>query len=45
MAPQVTTPETIEFMRKPDVKEIHGYNAAEGLTCPRRGTRRNIGSP
>jgi arginine decarboxylase len=28
---QVITRETIEFMRKLDVKEIHGYNAAEGL--------------
>jgi arginine decarboxylase len=28
---QVITPETIEFMRKLDVKEIHGYHAASGL--------------
>jgi len=28
---QVITPETITFMRKLDVKEIHGYNAARGL--------------
>jgi arginine decarboxylase len=28
---QVITRETIEFMRKLDVKEIHGYNAAYGL--------------
>ncbi|MFL6718347.1 MAG: decarboxylase [Burkholderiaceae bacterium] len=28
---QVITPETIAFMRKLDVKEIHGYNAASGL--------------
>jgi arginine decarboxylase len=28
---QVLTRETIDFMRKLDVKEIHGYNAAEGL--------------
>ncbi|MCU0579035.1 MAG: decarboxylase [Desulfobacterota bacterium] len=28
---QVITRETVEFMRKLDVKEIHGYNAAEGL--------------
>ena len=27
---QVITKETIDFMRKLDVKEIHGYNAAEG---------------
>ncbi len=28
---QVITQETIDFMRKLDVKEIHGYNASEGL--------------
>ena len=28
---QVLTRETIDFMRKLDVKEIHGYNATEGL--------------
>jgi arginine decarboxylase len=28
---QVITQETITFMRKLDVKEIHGYNAAMGL--------------
>jgi arginine decarboxylase len=28
---QVITPETIAFMRKLDVKEIHGYHAAQGL--------------
>ncbi len=28
---QVITQETIDFMRKLDVKEIHGYGAAEGL--------------
>ena len=28
---QVLTRETIDFMRKLDVKEIHGYIAAEGL--------------
>ncbi len=28
---QVITRETVEFMRKLDVKEIHGYNADEGL--------------
>jgi arginine decarboxylase len=28
---QVITPETITFMRKLDVKEIHGFNAAKGL--------------
>jgi arginine decarboxylase len=28
---QVITRETVAFMRKLDVKEIHGYNAAVGL--------------
>ena len=28
---QVITKETIDFMRKLDVKEIHGYQAASGL--------------
>jgi arginine decarboxylase len=28
---QVISPETIDFMRKLDVKEIHGYQAALGL--------------
>jgi arginine decarboxylase len=28
---QVITPETVAFMRKLDVKEIHGYNADAGL--------------
>jgi arginine decarboxylase len=28
---QVITPETIAFMRKLDVKEIHGYHAEQGL--------------
>ena len=28
---QVVTPETIAFMRKLDVKEIHGYHAEQGL--------------
>lgn len=28
---QVITADTIEFMRKLDVKEIHGYNATQGL--------------
>jgi len=32
---QVVTQETITFMRKLDVKEIHGYNAAMGLECLR----------
>jgi arginine decarboxylase len=32
---QVITKETIDFMRKLDVKEIHGYNAAQGLKLVR----------
>jgi len=28
---QVITAETIEFMRKLDVKEIHGFDASTGL--------------
>ena len=28
---QVVTAETIAFMRKLDVKEIHGFNASKGL--------------
>ena len=32
---QVITQETIDFMRKLDVKEIHGYNAAAGLKLVR----------
>ena len=32
---QVITAETIDFMRKLDVKEIHGYNADEGLKLVR----------
>jgi arginine decarboxylase len=32
---QVITKETIDFMRKLDVKEIHGYDAAEGLKLVR----------
>ena len=32
---QVITAETIQFMRKLDVKEIHGYDAAEGLKLVR----------
>ena len=35
---QVITQDTITFMRKLDVKEIHGYHAAQGLKLikPRR---------
>src|SRR4051794_25927155 len=32
---QVITQETVDFMRKLDVKEIHGYDAAEGLKLVR----------
>ena len=32
---QVITRETIDFMRKLDVKEIHGYDATEGLKLVR----------
>jgi arginine decarboxylase len=32
---QVITQETIDFMRKLDVKEIHGYNAVQGLKLVR----------
>src|SRR5688572_2275665 len=32
---QVITRETIDFMRKLDVKEIHGYDAGEGLKLVR----------
>jgi arginine decarboxylase len=32
---QVITRETIDFMRKLDVKEIHGYDASEGLKLVR----------
>ena len=32
---QVITKETIDFMRKLDVKEIHGYDASEGLKLVR----------
>ncbi len=34
---QVITPDTIEFMRKLDVKEIHGYHAARGLRLLKTG--------
>lgn len=43
---QVITADTIEFMRKLDVREIHGYHAAAGLrllrhdALPRRKSRR-----
>ena len=37
---QVITPDTIEFMRKLDVKEIHGYDAALGLKLLKPGSAR-----
>jgi len=44
---QVITADTLEFMRKLDVKEIHGYHAAQGLRLLRadalRGRRRRSG--
>jgi arginine decarboxylase len=36
---QVVTPETVEFMRKLDVKEIHGYDEARGLKLIRLRTK------
>lgn len=35
---QVIHAHTIKFMRKLDVKEIHGYNAARGLKLIKRAT-------
>jgi arginine decarboxylase len=40
---QVITQETIDFMRKLDVKEIHGYDAKEGLKLVRREALAKIG--
>jgi arginine decarboxylase len=42
---QVITQETIDFMRKLDVKEIHGYDAAEGLKLVRAEALAKIGKP
>src|SRR5881394_2441927 len=46
---QIITAETIEFMRKLDVKEIHGYHAASGLKLIKShklgASRRKAGSP
>jgi arginine decarboxylase len=45
---QVITADTIEFMRKLDVKEIHGYHAEKGLRLLRTsalpGRRRRSGA-
>jgi arginine decarboxylase len=42
---QVITQETIDFMRKLDVKEIHGYDAKEGLKLVRAEALAKIGKP
>jgi arginine decarboxylase len=42
---QVITQETIDFMRKLDVKEIHGYDAAEGLKLVRTEALAKMGKP
>ena len=42
---QVITQETIDFMRKLDVKEIHGYDATEGLKLVRPEALAKLGSP
>jgi arginine decarboxylase len=42
---QVITQETIDFMRKLDVKEIHGYDAKEGLKLVRIEALAKIGRP
>jgi arginine decarboxylase len=40
---QVITQETIDFMRKLDVKEIHGYDAKEGLKLVKAEALAKIG--
>jgi arginine decarboxylase len=42
---QVITRETIDFMRKLDVKEIHGYSATHGLKLIRAGTAKGAAKP
>jgi arginine decarboxylase len=42
---QVITQETIDFMRKLDVKEIHGYDATEGLKLVRPEALAKLGDP
>lgn len=42
---QVITQETIDFMRKLDVKEIHGYDAKEGLKLVRTEALAKLGRP
>jgi arginine decarboxylase len=41
---QVITQETIDFMRKLDVKEIHGYDNAQGLKLVKQEALAKIGS-
>ncbi|MTV16722.1 MULTISPECIES: decarboxylase [Bradyrhizobium] len=42
---QVITQETIDFMRKLDVKEIHGYDASEGLKLVTTEALARMGKP
>jgi arginine decarboxylase len=42
---QVITRETIDFMRKLDVKEIHGYEAAQGLKLIRTAPQAKRAEP
>ncbi|MBR0693337.1 decarboxylase [Bradyrhizobium lablabi] len=42
---QVITQETIDFMRKLDVKEIHGYDAVEGLKLVKTEALAQMGKP
>jgi len=42
---QVITPETIDFMRKLDVKEIHGFSAALGLKLLKHSFLEAVKSP
>jgi arginine decarboxylase len=42
---QVITQETIDFMRKLDVKEIHGYDATEGLKLVRTDALAKLTGP
>jgi arginine decarboxylase len=42
---QVITQETIDFMRKLDVKEIHGYDASEGLKLVRHEALAKVARP
>jgi arginine decarboxylase len=40
---QVISPEILTFMRKLDVKEIHGYHAAHGLKLLKMDQKRAAG--